>query len=85
VAASSVSHFDPDVISELRGRLGPALARQELDAEFVASLASVFSAETLDSMFAPVDEFGTGEDEFDEQEAELDYKIKIDSRKRFGI
>lgn len=52
VPAREVSHFDPATIAELRGRLGPALARQELDAEFVASAASVFDADTLSAMFA---------------------------------
>ena len=52
VPASQVRHFDPETIAELRSRLGPALARQELDAEFVASASSVFSADVLDAMFA---------------------------------
>ncbi|WP_170756418.1 terminase large subunit domain-containing protein [Ruegeria lacuscaerulensis] len=53
IAADDVAHFNPDVIKEIRGRLGPALARQELDAEFVASASSVFDASALDAMFAP--------------------------------
>jgi hypothetical protein len=53
VPAGEVSHFDPAVVSELRGRLGPQMARQELDAEFVASSASVFDGDTLAAMFDP--------------------------------
>lgn len=69
VPAAEVTHFDPAVIAELRGRLGPALARQELDAEFVASASSVFSADALDAMFAPAPDFDGGEAE---TESELD-------------
>jgi hypothetical protein len=53
VPAGEVSHFDPAVVAEIRGRLGPQMARQELDAEFVASSASVFDGDTLAAMFDP--------------------------------
>ncbi|MEP1354494.1 MAG: terminase family protein [Tateyamaria sp.] len=53
VPARAVGHFDSAVIAEIRGRLGAQLARQELDAEFVASASSVFDADALDRMFAP--------------------------------
>jgi hypothetical protein len=51
VPACQVSHFDPDVIAEIRGRLGEQMARQELDAEFVASATSVFDADAMAAMF----------------------------------
>lgn len=70
VSASDVAHFDPAVIAELRGRLGPALARQELDAEFVASSSSVFSADVLDTMFAPIDDPMAGADEVASDDAD---------------
>ena len=87
VPASDVTHFDPEVIAELRGRLGPALARQELDAEFVASSASVFSAETLDAMFGSIDAFGTGEEEVEAEraQAELTHQVNERMRERFGL
>jgi hypothetical protein len=53
VPAGEVSHFDPSVVAEIRGRLGSQMARQELDAEFVASSASVFDGGTLAAMFDP--------------------------------
>lgn len=87
VPASEVAHFDPAVITELRGRLGPALARQELDAEFVASAASVFSAETLDTMFGDIDDFGTGENAAEEEREAINKQLVMAEKlgRRFSI
>ncbi len=70
IPAAQVSHFDPAVIAEIRGRLGDALARQELDAQFVSSSTSVFDADALDRMFAaPDDDLHTEGDDVAEAES----------------
>nr|WP_321254232.1 hypothetical protein [uncultured Ruegeria sp.] len=63
VKASEISHFDQSVIEEIRGRLGPALASQELDAQFVSSSRSVFDADALAAAFdAPAGLVGDSDD-----------------------
>ncbi len=55
VSAYDIAHFDQDLIEELKSRLGPALSRQEIESEFVASGASVFDSTVLDTLFSPTD------------------------------
>ena len=51
VPAERISRFDPHTIADLRIRLGPARASQELDCAFVVANRSVFDANALAAMF----------------------------------
>ncbi|WP_050602974.1 terminase large subunit domain-containing protein [Ruegeria sp. 6PALISEP08] len=51
VPAERIARFDEDTLSDLRTRLGPARASQELDCAFVVANRSVFDANALAAMF----------------------------------
>ncbi len=51
VPAERISRFDADTIADLRLRLGPARASQELDCAFVVANRSIFDANALAAMF----------------------------------
>ncbi|WP_170475221.1 terminase large subunit domain-containing protein [Ruegeria arenilitoris] len=81
VSAYDIEHFDQDLIAELKARLGPALSRQEIESDFVASGASVFDSSVLDNLFSPsdaVDVFDS--DETPIRDSSLMERFKTDAR-----
>ncbi len=83
VKASNIAHFDPKVIREIRGRLSPALASQELDAEWVASSSSVFDADAISRMFAaPDEELETDNEDVFEAESDLAKRFELMQQKQ---
>lgn len=49
--ADECPHFDKEMLTEIRRQLGPTMARQELDAEFLRDSQSVFSVDSIDCAF----------------------------------
>ena len=81
VRASEVKHFDPEVIADLRARLGPRAA-QELDCEFVASARSVFDPDALAAMFgAPEADAAAMDDAADQEADEIERVDRLNERR----
>jgi Terminase large subunit, T4likevirus-type, N-terminal len=49
--ASECPRFDPVVLAEVRRELGPLMAQQELECQFLQSNEQIFSSSTIDSAF----------------------------------
>ena len=81
VPSERVSRFDEETIADLRMRLGPARASQELDCAFVVSNRSVFDANALAAKFgearvSSASDFGDIEAAAEDRSLEAEWQLQ---------